>query len=66
MAKVKVEVLKAEVDGKKQGEQLTVDEKSAEYLAKIKYVKIVQEAPKPTPKKTSATKKKADSGKSAE
>lgn len=50
MAKVKVEVLDAVVDGKRKGEQLELDKKQAEQLEKIRYVKIVNE-PKKTTKK---------------
>ncbi len=46
MSKVKVEVLKAVVDGKGEGEQLTVDEKTAEHLESINYVKRVDEPKK--------------------
>lgn len=49
MTKVKIEVLNAIIDGKKHGEQLEVDEKSAKYLIGIGYAKEV-EAAKPTPK----------------
>lgn len=45
MAKVKVEVLNAVVDGKGQGEQISIEEKSAEHLESIGYVKRM------TPKK---------------
>lgn len=41
MAKVKVEVLNATVDGKGQGETLSIDEKSADHLERIGYVKRV-------------------------
>lgn len=41
MAKVKVEVLNAVVDGKVEGEQLSIEEKSAKYLESIGYVKFV-------------------------
>ena len=37
--KVEVEVLEAEVDGKVKGETLEIDEKSADYLESIGYVK---------------------------
>lgn len=50
MSKVKVEVLKAIVDGKGEGEQLAIDERSAAHLESIGYVKII-EAPKETKKK---------------
>jgi len=41
MAKVKVEVLDAVVDGHKKGAQIDIEEKSANYLEKIGYVKKV-------------------------
>lgn len=41
MAKVKVEVLAAVVDGKGQGEQLSIEEKSAAHLESIGYVKLL-------------------------
>lgn len=42
MAKVKVEVLDAVVDGKGKGSQLSVEEKTADYLESIRYVKRVE------------------------
>ena len=44
MAKVKVEVLDAVVDGYTKGEQIEVEAKSAEALEKIGYVKKVVKA----------------------
>lgn len=41
MAKVKVEVLNAVVDGKGRGEQISIEEKTAEHLESIGYVKIL-------------------------
>ncbi|MGE6896823.1 hypothetical protein [Priestia flexa] len=41
MAKVKVEVLNATVDGKGQGEVISIEEKSADHLESIGYVKRV-------------------------
>lgn len=52
MAKVKIEVLNAVIDGKQKGEQLEVDEKSAKHLIAINYAKKV-EAEKKEPKKKS-------------
>lgn len=49
MANVKVRVLNAVVDGKTAGSLLEIDEKSAQHLASIKYVEIIEE-PKPQPK----------------
>lgn len=43
MAKVKVEVLDAVVDGHKKGEQIMVDERSAKMLEENYYVKRVAE-----------------------
>ena len=42
MAKVKIEVLNAVIDGKQKGEQLEVDEKSAKHLIAINYAKKVE------------------------
>jgi len=54
LAKVKVEVLDAVVDGHTTGEQIEIDERSAAYLEKIGYVKRVGKAaePKPSSKKS--------------
>lgn len=41
MAKVKVKVLNATVDGKGPGETISIDEKSADYLESIGYVEKV-------------------------
>jgi hypothetical protein len=43
MAKVKIEVLNAVIDGKQKGEQLEVNEKSAKHLITINYAKKVEE-----------------------
>lgn len=43
MAKKKVRVLKAVVDGKREGEVLEVDAKSADMLLKNGYVELVKE-----------------------
>lgn len=56
IAKVKVEVLDAIVDGKVRGEQLEVDEKSAKQLEANGYVKVVKDAPKSKPRSSSAKK----------
>lgn len=62
MAKVKVEVLDAFVDGKGKGEQISVEEKSADHLEKIGYVKRIAEGkPKTTPKKQPTKKAEAKS-----
>jgi hypothetical protein len=55
LAKTKIEVLNAVIDGHKQGEQLDVDAKSAKHLIAIGYAKEVEE--KPAPKKPAAKKK---------
>jgi hypothetical protein len=47
MAKKKIEVLDAVIDGHGKGEQLEVDEKSAEYLIEIGYAKEVIVETKP-------------------
>ncbi|MFD2924174.1 hypothetical protein [Halobacillus naozhouensis] len=44
MAKVKVEVLDAIVDGNTKGEQLSVEERSAKYLESIGYVEIIDKS----------------------
>jgi hypothetical protein len=55
MAKVKIEVLDAVIDGRVKGEQLEVDEKSAKHLIGIGYAKkvevVAEEKPKPKTKK---------------
>ena len=55
MAKVKIEVLNAVIDGHTKGEQLDVDTKSAKHLIAIGYAKEVEE--KPAPKKPAVKKK---------
>ncbi len=67
IAKVKVEVLNAVVDGKGRGEQLEIEEKSAEHFEKLNYVKRVQAEEKspakpkqPTSKKAASTRKKSE------
>lgn len=44
MAKVKVEVLGAVVDGHKQGDQIDIESTSAEALEKLGYVKRIAKA----------------------
>lgn len=60
MEYVKAEVLDAIVDGKRKGAQIEIDRRSAEYLAGIGYIKIIenvpQEQPKAQPKKPAAKK----------
>lgn len=46
MAKVKVEVLDAVVDGKTKGAQLEIEKKSADHLSKIGYVKQTKKGEK--------------------
>lgn len=47
MAKTKVEVLNAIVDGARRGETITIDSRSAAHLESIGYVKIIgEEKPK--------------------
>ena len=46
MAKLKVEVTGAYVDGHKPGSTIEIEKKSAEYLESLGYVKKVKEAPK--------------------
>lgn len=41
MVKVKVEVLNAVVDGKGQGEEISIEKESAEHLEAIGYVKLL-------------------------
>lgn len=43
MAKTKVEVLNAIVDGARRGETITIDSRSATHLESIGYVKIIGE-----------------------
>ena len=43
MAKVKVEVLNAIVDGARRGDQITIDSRSAAHLETIGYVKVLGE-----------------------
>jgi len=50
MAKVKVEVLDAVVDGKKKGTKLEIDEHSADHLVSIDYVRRIKDEPKLKPK----------------
>lgn len=57
MVKVKVRVLNAVVDGKGKGEELEINAKQAEYLAKIKYVEIVGEVKEEKAEKAEAPKK---------
>jgi hypothetical protein len=59
MAKVKIEVLNAVIDGKQKGEQLEVDEKSAKHLIAINYAKKV-EAEKAEAKPKQPAEKKND------
>lgn len=55
MAKVKVKVLNAYVDGKGPGEELSMDNRSADHLESIGYVeKIVTPPPVPRSKKGKA------------
>lgn len=44
MAKTKVEVLNAVVDGATRGEQIVIDSRSAAHLERIGYVKVIGEA----------------------
>ncbi|WP_263708004.1 hypothetical protein [Shouchella tritolerans] len=44
MAKVTVRVLNAIVDGKRKGERLDIEEKSAAYLSSIGYVEVIKDA----------------------
>ena len=43
MAKTRVEVLNAVVGGAKRGEQIEIDSRSANHLASIGYVKVIEE-----------------------
>lgn len=49
---VKVEVLDAIVDGKGKGAVIDVEAKSAQYLSKIGYVRIIEEVKEAEPKTT--------------
>lgn len=57
MAKVKIEVLDAVIDGNRKGEQLEVSEKSAKHLIAIGYAKEVTEVKIEEPKKEKPTPK---------
>lgn len=57
MAKVRVEVLDAVVDGKGKGAKLEIDERSALYLESIDYVKIVKDEEGTKSKSKSKSKK---------
>lgn len=60
MAKVKVEVTGAYVDGSAPGSVIEVEEKSAKYLEKVGYAKVIKEPqPKSAPKKKPAKTKEA-------
>lgn len=65
MAKVKIKVTGAYVDGHAPGSEISVEEKSAKYLESVGYAEIVKEQVKATPKKTtSSTRKKTTQAKS--
>lgn len=66
MTKVKVKVVGAYVDGHAPGSTISIDKKSAEYLEKVGYIRVLEEEKpkeqpkeeeKPAPKKTPAKKK---------
>jgi hypothetical protein len=68
MTKVKVKVVGAYVDGHAPGSTISIDKKSAEYLEKVGYIRVLEEEKpkeqpkpkeeeKPVPKKTPAKKK---------
>lgn len=59
MAKVKVEVLNAVVDGHTQGEVISIEERSAKHLENLRYVRRVAEkaAPKGDDKKPAGDEK---------
>jgi hypothetical protein len=60
VAKVRIEVLDAVIDGKKKGEQLEVEEKDAKHLISIGYAKEVKvEAPKTEEKASTKTARKS-------
>lgn len=52
MAKIKIEVVGAYVDGHAPGSVIEVEEKSAKQLERVGYAKVVKEAPKAAPKPT--------------
>lgn len=69
MAKVTVRVLNAIVDGKRHGEQLDIEEKSAAYLSSIGYVERVKpngEAKQRNTKGHAAKKKSQEKGQKKE
>jgi hypothetical protein len=57
---VLIEVLDAIIDGKGKGEQLEVDEKSAQHLIGIGYAKAVEVKEAPKPKLKTAPKPKTN------
>lgn len=57
MAKLNAEVLEAVVDGKRKGETVELDERSAENLAALGYVRIKPKESKQSEKGKSAPKK---------
>ncbi|PID16866.1 hypothetical protein CSV63_02965 [Sporosarcina sp. P34] len=58
MAKTKVEVLNAIVDGARRGETITIDSRSAAHLERIGYVKILGEVKAKEPKEEKPKNKK--------
>lgn len=63
MAKVKVEVTGAYVDGNAPGATINIEDKSAKYLESVGYVKKVEENPKAEPKaEPKATNKSTEKG----
>lgn len=60
MAKVRVEVLDAVVDGKGKGAKLEIDERSALYLESIDYVKIVKDEGTKSKSKSKSKKSKKE------
>ena len=57
MAKTKVEVLNAIVDGARRGETITIDSRSATHLESIGYVKVISEEKPSREPKTKAEEK---------
>lgn len=61
MAKVKVELLGASVNGKPVGSQIEIEQADAKYLESIGYVRIIEEK-KASPKKQAPKKPEAKGG----
>ena len=63
---VTIEVLDAVIEGKGKGERLKTSERSAKYLERIGYAKIIEEQPRQEPQKRRTSKKRTEPKKEAE